>query len=344
VAAACRHAPEEVVETSAVVGVEVEPAERATVAREVSATATVQPEPGADIIVTAPQAARIVALPHAVGEHVRRGELVARFDIPTAREDLATRRGELGQARARLENARKNQARLAGLLERGIASRKEVEDASREVAEAEAAVRQGEGTHAAAADLAAQATVTAPFDALVVERWHNPGDVVDVNEHVLRLVDPQRLQVVAAVAAGDLARIASGRAVRVRPASGEVVTGVVAGGPGAVDPATGTAPVRIRVRTPLPAGTPVSVDITAEERPDVVSVPAAAVVREDDATFVYVVGADGIARRRRVTLGLAGAERVEVARGIAPGEPVIVRGQRELPDGAKVTIEKRESP
>jgi len=293
--------------------------------------------------VTAPQPGRILALPYAVGEHVRRGQVVARFDIPPLRADLATRRAELSQAQARLENARKNQARLSQLLERGIASRKEVEDAQRELREAEAAVRQGEGTEAAAADLAAQATVAAPFDALIAERWHNPGDVVDVNEHVIRLVNPARLNVVAAVAAGDLVHIAAGRAVRVRmPASGEAVGGVVQGGPGAVDPATGTAPVRVSVRSVLPAGTPVEVEITAEEHAGVVAVPAEAVVREDEAAFVYVVGPDGKAQRRAVTLGLEGPERVEIARGVKAGERVVIRGQQELPDGAAVTIEKRE--
>jgi multidrug efflux pump subunit AcrA (membrane-fusion protein) len=108
--------------------------------------------------------------------------------------DLATQSGELAAARARLENARKNEARLAGLLERGIASRKEVEDAQKELREAEAAVRQASGTQAAAADLAAQAVVHARFDGLVAHRSHNPGDIVEAaaSDPVLRVVDPTR--------------------------------------------------------------------------------------------------------------------------------------------------------
>jgi RND family efflux transporter MFP subunit len=340
---ACHHAQEEVVETSAVVEVEVAPAQVGTVSTVVSATGSVQPAPGADMTVTAPQAGRIVALPFAVGERVHRGQVVARFDLPPARQDLATRNGELAQARARLENARHNHERLSGLLERGIASRKEVEDAKRELAEAEAAVRQGEGTRAAAADFAAQGTVTAPFEAVVGERWHNPGDLVDVNEHVLRLVDPRRLQVVAAVAAADVPRIVAGRPARVRTPSGtDVVGGVVSSGAGAVDPMSGTAPVRIAVRSPLPPGTPVEVEITADERPGVLTVPGQAIEHDGDEAYLYVVGAEGKAQRRPVRLGMQGRDTVEIVSGVTAGERVIVRGQHELPDGARVTIAKRD--
>src|SRR5262249_61275487 len=104
--------------------------------------------------------------------------------------------------------------RLSTLLEKGIASRKEVEDARKDLLDAESAVRTSTQTHAAAADLAERATPAAPFSGVVAERWHNPGDVIDANEHVLRVVDLKRLQVTAAVPVADATRVVMGHADR----------------------------------------------------------------------------------------------------------------------------------
>src|SRR6185503_13767209 len=49
----------------------------------------------------------------------------------------------------------------------------------------------------------------------IAERWHNPGDVIDANEHVLRVVDLRRLQVTAAVPVADALRVVVGHAARV---------------------------------------------------------------------------------------------------------------------------------
>ena len=44
-----------------------------------------------------------------------------------------------------------------------------------------------------------------------------------------------------------------------------------------VDPATGTAAIRVSVSGALPVGTPVEIAIVAEERPNALIVPAAAI-------------------------------------------------------------------
>jgi multidrug efflux system membrane fusion protein len=84
------------------------------------------------------------------------------------------------------------------------------------------------------------------------------------------------------------------------------------------------------------------VEILAEEHKDVVLVPAAAVVKEDEKAAVFVVGPDGKAHRRDVTLGIETLEEVEIEKGVKAGEKVIVKGHEELPDGATVTLEAAE--
>jgi multidrug efflux pump subunit AcrA (membrane-fusion protein) len=55
-----------------------------------------------------------------------------------------------------------------------------------------------------------------------------------------------------------------------------------------------------------------------------------------------VVGKDGKAQRRPVTVGIATPEDVEIEKGLAAGETVIVKGHDGLPDGAAVTVEPAE--
>jgi RND family efflux transporter MFP subunit len=342
VSCACHRAPSEQADTEARVPVTVAAPRVGALTAHLRATGTVEPAPGADWTVTAPQQASIAALPFAAGDAVRKGAVLARFDAPLLRADLATRASELAQARARLENARQAHDRLSQLLDKGIAARREVEDAQKELLDAQAGLAQATETRSAAADLAGRATAVAPFDGLIAQRWHNAGDLVDANEHVVRLVDPKRLEVAAGVLLADASRVTVGHAATVTVPGGDAagLPAVVVGAPGAADPATGTALVRLRLSTALPVGSPVQVDIEAESVAGALIVPASAVVHDDqEKAVVYVVGPDGKAHRRPVEVGLEGGDDVQVLSGVAATDKVVVTGQDELPDGAAVTVE-----
>ena len=339
IAACSRDAPEEV-ESATVVPVEVEPAERGDIRAVVRATGLVTAAPGAELLVVAPEAARIAELPRAQGDRVAKGDLLVRFDIPANGAEVARQKADIARADAQIANARAAQVRAKDLFDRGIAARKELEDADRELADAEAALAQARAGLTAADTIAARATVRAPFAGVIVTRLHNPGDVVAAAtaDPVLRLVDPRRLEVVASIALGDVPRVAAGaRAHMVMPVAGALT---LLSPPTSVDAATGAAPVRLAFSGSTPAlavGTPVQVDIDAEARANVVLVPLAALVREGEDTAV-LVAVGGKAERRAVTLGVSDGTRVEVVSGLAAGDRVIVRGQAGLPDGAAISV------
>jgi multidrug efflux pump subunit AcrA (membrane-fusion protein) len=83
-AAGCGRAktPDETVESDAPVVVHVAKAGPATVSVDVKAPGTTVAAPGAELVVTAPQQARVVELPHGEGDHVKAGELLVQFEIP----------------------------------------------------------------------------------------------------------------------------------------------------------------------------------------------------------------------------------------------------------------------
>jgi RND family efflux transporter MFP subunit len=338
---ACGHDTTEEVESETVVPVTTEPAKTGSIRASMTVTGTVTAAPGADQVVIAPQPSRILEIPKAEGDRVSEGDLLVRFEIPSLAADVATRRAEIARAEARLTNARAAQTRARDLFDRGVAARKEVEDADRELADAQADLTESRATLGAAETSANLATVRARFSGVVAKRYHNAGELVDAtaSDPVIRVVDPKRLEVTASVPIPDAPRVIVGAAGHMKNPAGEGEISLrVVSRPAAVDQGTATVPIRMAFAASdvAPVGTPVQVTIDAEEHKNVVLVPAAAVLKEADETAVFVANGDK-AERRVVTLGLSDTEHVEIKSGIKAGEPVIVKGQAGLPDGAKIS-------
>jgi RND family efflux transporter MFP subunit len=337
-AASCaREAPEEV-ESQAPVPVSTAVAGTGSITGVSRVTGVVTPAPGADLLVVAPEAARILEIPKAEGDTVRRGDLLVRFEIPSTAGEVGKQQAEIGRAEARITNAKSARERARDLFDRGVAARKEVEDAAKELADAEADLQAAQAAAAAAQTLANRSVVRATFDGVVVRRAHNAGDVVEAAsaDPVLRVIDPRRLEVVASVPVADAAAIKPGAAARVVGGGGAPLK--VAARPVAVQEGTVTVAIRLAFTgTPsYPVGAPVEVEIDRETHTDVVLVPASAVVREGGEAAVFVV-AGNKAARRAVTLGLESSDKAEITSGVKAGEAVIIVGQNGLPDGAEVT-------
>lgn len=341
-AGACTHGTVEEVETTAAAPVTTIAVAPQTVEGIVTATGTVAAAPGADWTITAPEAARIVELPKADGDPVKPGDLLVRFEIPSLATDVATRHAEVQQAQARVENAQASVDRLTTLVQHGVAAQKELEDARRELAESRAALGQAQAARRSANVLESRTVVRARFAGVVARRAHNPGDMVDASasDVILRIVDPNRLQVIAAVAIPDVSRVRVGQPAHVLVAgTASIEEGTVLTRPAAVQTGSVTADVRIAFvsRTRLPVGTPVRVEIVAETHPNALSVPIDAIIHEDETAYV-MVAAGGKAHKRKVMLGLTTPKAAEVTAGLKAGDAVIVKGQQGLPDGAAIAV------
>ena len=345
-AGACTKPAAEETESTAPVPVKVEEATIGSLRGVLHATGVVNPAPEGELIVIAPEGGRIIDIARAEGERVAKGDVLVRFEIPSLAAEVQRQTAEVQRAQAALATAKSNQTRQQQLFERGIAARKDVEDADRTVADAEAAVGQAEASRAAAVTAGARATVRATFAGVIAKRFHNPGDFVEptASDPVLRVIDPRRLEVVASVPLSESPRIVLGAHGWLKAA----MTGVpdlalkVISRPAQVEAGTASIPVRLAfvgaAATNLSAGTPVQVDIDAEQHTNVVIVPAAALVREGEETAVFVVMGDK-AQRRPVQVGLTDGTDLEIVSGVKAGEMVIIEGQNGLPDNAKVTIE-----
>ena len=68
-------------------------------------------------------------------------------------------------------------------------------------------------------------------------------------------------------------------------------------------------------------------------------VPTAAVQRNSQATYVYVVKADSTVTVRPIAIGTTEGDDSEVTSGLAPGEVVVMTGVDKLQAGSKVSAQ-----
>jgi RND family efflux transporter MFP subunit len=108
----------------------------------------------------------------------------------------------------------------------------------------------------------------------------------------------------------------------------------------ALDPNSTTVEIWVDAPNPdgsLRPGTTVRIEALANTLKDAVVVPQSAVVKTPDGDTVMVVK-DGTAHQVAVDTGIQDGPRVQITKGLAGGETVIVSGAYALPDNTKVKI------
>src|SRR5579862_2049978 len=115
---------------------------RGDISRILLVNGPVAAPPNRDVKISALVPGRVSELSVAEGDHVSAGQIVARIDDHSFRDQVTQAEAAEQQAQANLENAKLNLARNEDLVQRGIAARKELEDARTESSVDQAAVRQ----------------------------------------------------------------------------------------------------------------------------------------------------------------------------------------------------------
>jgi membrane fusion protein (multidrug efflux system) len=305
---------------------------------------TVVPSAAAELLAYAPEAARIVELPKAEGDKFEAGDVLVRFEIPSITMEIEARERELNEAAARASAAKAEEARMSAMNSRGVIPRNTYEASRNALFAAESALNQARTHMETARLLQERAVVRARFAGVVAKRWHNDGDLVagGSQDPVLRAVDPTRTHVAVEVTLAQLGRLVPGQAGVVKTDLGPDVPATIATRPTPTEGGPPKVEVRLAPVTPLtlPLDSPVQVEIVLDERPQVLVVPTAAVLRNDQASYVMIAGPDNRAHRTDVQVGLQARGQTQVLSGVNPGDQVIVGGLDTVSDGAAISITK----
>jgi len=281
--------------------------------------------------VGAPTTARVTRVLARAGDTVTAGQRLVELHSP----ELGKARAELHAARARVELARKNAERKRALAQdRLIADRERIE-ADTALADAEAAVTVATaalGPFGGSQGDGARLVITSPIAGTVIDRDVALGRLVDPSRTLFRIGDLSSLWLIAHVFERDAVRVHTGSLATASFAAlpGRTVEGSIRWVGREVDPASRTIPVRLEIPNPdtvLRPGMSATVSIPIGDATGVVvAVPLAAVQRVGDQWAVFVPHGPGVFDVRPIGRGRDFGGEVEVLRGIAPGDEIVVDG------------------
>lgn len=291
------------------------------------------------------------------GARVRAGQSLFTIDPAPFEAAVARAQAEVASAEATHAQAARNARRYKPLFEARAASQKDYDDAvsAEEIAAA--------GLKAARARLdearlnLSYTRVESPIPGITSRALKSEGSLVSGPDVLLTTVtqsDPIHVNFGLSEAelaglqrdraAGTLALPKDGRfevAVRLEDGSTYARPGRLAFSDERISPATGTADARAELPNPdglLRPGQFVRVILKGAVRPGAIAVPQRAVMEGPQGKLVYVLGAEGKAEPRPVTVGEWSGKDWVVTSGLKAGDKVIVDGLMKVFPGAPVQV------
>lgn len=302
------------------------------------------------------------------GEEVAAGQLLAEMDPIDLQERLAASRHALTRARAaisaaeaqareaesRLATADASAQRFAALKAQGFVSAEAERAKAHEAGAAGAAVQASRANIASASadsdrltaevgaleKQLANTRLVAPVAGLIVTRDLEAGSTAVAGQAVLRMVEADSFWLRVRIDQGRSAGLAIGQpaSIVLRSRPGERFSGKVARIEQLSDAVTEERIAMVAFDA-FPAGLTLNemaeVTVQLPARSDVLSVPPAALVRQDGRTGVFVI-TDGRAQFRPIRVGVRAETGIEILDGLSGGETVIVQRVKPITDGDRV--------
>jgi len=290
------------------------------------------------------------------GSMVKEGDLLFEIDPEPYEATVAVRKAELAQAQAEVDQAESYLKRLNGSDTRGI-TQSDLDKALSDVAGGKAKVEQARAILRLADIDLKHCRITAPIDGKIGRTIANIGDYVAPSVGTLaRIVQVDPIRVVFSVTdreyVGIREKIAEDKLndelrLRIKLPTGTIpdMVGQRDFEDNEMSATTASLPVRVKFDNGdglLVPNSYVTVLIDAKTPAKYPVVSQSALGTDAEGDFVYVIGADGKAQKRRVKIGDVENGRIELHGGVKAGERVAVEGVLFLSDGAAVRVSGEE--
>lgn len=304
------------------------------------------------------------------GQFVHKGDVLATLDarpyevaLEQAKGNLAQAQGTLAKDEASLRDAQVNYQRDQALFKDQIIAKQQLDTQLATADEVRGSIAADKAAIAAAqaaiasADLNLSYTkITAPISGRIGLRLVDEGNIVhatDANGLAI-ITQLQPISVLFTIPEDQLPEVLkklnAGAKLRVeafdRDQKRKLADGTLLTVDNQIDATTGTS--RLKAVFPNPNFTLfpnqfVNARLWLDTQRNVTIIPAVAIQRGPDGTFVYVVQPDSTVSVRPVKVGLTEGDSISIDDGIKPGEQVVVDGAEKLVDGMKVNLTQPQS-
>jgi multidrug efflux system membrane fusion protein len=291
------------------------------------------------------------------GDLVQKGDKLAEIDPRPYQAQLTQYEGQLIRDQALLDNARIDQARYETLIKQNAIPEQQLATQVALVKQDEGTVKNDQGLIDSVKVNLIYCTITAPITGRIGLRLVDPGNIVQTSDTtgLLVITQLQPISVIFTIAEDQLPAVyakhnagqklpvdAFDRDMKKKLASGSLTTI-----DNEIDQTTGTVKLRATFdnsRNELFPNQFVNARLLQQEKTGVVLVPSAAVQRNANSTYAYVVKPDSTVTVRQIKTGTTDDNNTEITSGINQGDVVVLTGVDKLIEGSKVTVHMDGAP
>jgi RND family efflux transporter MFP subunit len=284
-------------------------------------------------------AGRVAAIYVEAGDHVKRGQVLARLNVSVLEPQVANLEAALEQARAEAELADAEYRRAQAVGASGALSAEETQRRKSAGVTAAAKVKVAAAQLAEAQARLARASVRAPADGIILTRNVEVGQTATPGgEALFRLSEGGEVELRGQVSEQDLPLLKVGQLVNVRlTGTPRVYEGHVRLLGAVIDPQTrlGMARVALTPDPNLRPGAFARAEVTVSNA-DRAVLPQTAVLTDDKGSYVLIVSAQHKVERRAVHVSGVVQNGVTIADGINGKEQVVATAGAFLQEGELV--------
>jgi membrane fusion protein, multidrug efflux system len=294
---------------------------------------------------------QLVSVAFKEGQRVRAGELLAQIDPRPFQVQLEQAEGQSAKDAATLNNARVDLKRYQVLVEQDAVPKQQLDTQVSTVQQLEATLKSDQAQINSARLNLTYARITSPIAGRIGLRLVDPGNVVrttDANGLAV-IAERQPIAVVFTIPQDNLPEVQTqmraGRQLTVdaydRRLETKLASGILSAIDSQIDPTTGTIKLKALFDNEHDELFPnqfVNARLMVDTISNAVIVPAAAIQRGPQKTFVYVVTAANTVEARDVTVSLTDNDEAVVSGKLAAGDVVVTDGVERLQPGASVAV------
>jgi multidrug efflux system membrane fusion protein len=285
------------------------------------------------------------------GDLVKQGEPLIDLDPRPYQAAVDQAEGNLLRDQALLANAIVDVKRYQTLLAENAIPEQQLATQQALVKQYQGSVKNDEGTLDAAKVNLAYCHIVSPITGVVGLRLVDPGNIVhasDTNGMVV-ITQIQPISVIFTVSEDQMAPILqkyrSHQRLPVdawdRQLKNKIASGTLATIDNQIDQTTGTLKLRAEFNNENRLLFPnefVNARLLQQEKTGVTLLPTAAIQRNTNETYVYLIQPDNKVTIRPITIGTTEGEDSEITSGLVPGDKVVTTGVDKLQEGSLVTL------